>query len=463
MRASVAAERAGLPAVSIIATGFLKQGVVVAKGLGIPGLAVAEYPGVPMTDSAETVRIKTRENLLPGIIEGLTNARASETSAADAEPDARDIVFGGTLDEINEHFHEQQWTDGMAIIPPTVERVEKFLRYTDRDPHEVLGVCPPDNRQATVWSIAANGVMVGCKPEFMPVLLAVVECIVDPEFRLQDAGSTPGWEPLIIVNGPIVKELDFNYGSGVMRVGRRANTSIGRFLRLFVQNLAGCRLLPGGGDKGSIGQSFNVVLAENEDCCSEFGWTTFGEDQGFGADESVVTVQSVVHISPPTYSAGVKAMDHMRIIHEIIGQNTIAYWSCIGLLFGKWHPLLLLGPGVARVFAQDGWGKDDIRDYLYKNVKLTAERLETYARHCGMTGLSIKGQVEQGLLPKAYAESDDPARLLRCNIKPEWIGIVVAGDPGRNQSKCYVSNHVQGPPTSRRVVLPRLWKALRGG
>jgi len=80
-----------------------------------------------------------------------------------------------------------------------------------------------------------------------------------------------------------------------------------------------------------------------------------------------------------------------------------------------------------------------------------------------MTGLSLQGQVEKGLLAPEYADSDDPARLLRCNLKPEWIGIVVAGDPGRNQSKCYVSNHVQGPPTSRRVLLPGRWKELLAG
>ena len=463
MRASVAAERAGLPAVSIIATGFLTQGVVVAKGLGMPDLAVAEYPGVPMTAAAQPLPHKVSATLISQIIDGLTKTAAPAASDESAEPAARDTVFSGTLDEINEHFHTRQWTDGMAIIPPTVARIEKFLRYTDRDPDEVLGTCPPDNRLATVWSVAANGVMAGCKPEYMPILLAAVECIVDPEFRLQDAGSTPGWEPLIIVNGPIVKELDFNFGSGVMRAGRRANTSIGRFLKLFMQNLAGFRLLPGGGDKGSIGQTFNVVLAENEDACAELGWSTFGVDRGFSENENVVTVQSVVHISPPTYSAGAKAMDHMRVIHEVIGQNTMAYWSCIGLLFGKWHPLLLLGPSVAKVFAQDGWSKTQIRNYLHENVRLSAERLDAYARHCGMTGLSIKGQVEQGLLPPEYAQSDDPGRLLRCNIKPEWIGIVVAGDPGRNQSKCYVSNHVQGPPTSRRVVLPTRWKSMRAG
>lgn len=443
-----------MPTVSIVATTFRKAAQVVAKGLGMPELKIAHYPGLPMTDSPETARRKAREDLLPEIIRGLTSALAPTDTPVEREPEPRDIVFRGTLDDVNEYFHEQLWTDGMAIIPPSISRVERFLRFTDRDPDEVLGICPPDNRQATVWSVAVNGVMAGCKPEYMPVLIAVVECILDPEFRLEDAGSTPGWEPLIILNGPLIKQLDFNYGSGVMRVGRRANTSIGRFLKLYMRNLAGCRIAPGGADKGSIGQSFNVVLAESEDDCAKIGWTTFAVDRGFQAGENVVTVQSELYISPPTYSAGDTAMDHMRIIHEVIGQNTVAYWSSIAGFSGKWYPLLVIAPGIAQVFAQDGWGKDDIRRYLYENVKLPAERMEAYAYHIGMTDFSLKGQVAKGLLPPEYADSDDPARLLRCNLKSEWIGIVIAGDPGRNQSKCYVNNQYQGPPISRRVILP---------
>jgi hypothetical protein len=456
-------EHAGLPTVSIVSSTFLKAAAVVSKGLGMPELKIAHYPGMPMTDSSEELRRKVREHLLPEVLAGLTGEAGYGENAVDAEPGARDIVFRGSLDEVNEYFHDQLWTDGMAIIPPTVERVERFLKYTDRDPMEVLGICPPDNREATIWSVAVNGVMAGCKPEYLPILIAVVECICDPRFRLQDAGSTPGWEPLIVLNGPLVKSLDFNSGSGVMRVGRRANTSIGRFLRMFIRNLAGCRILPGGADKGSIGQSFNVVLAENEDACAELKWKTFAQDQGFAEGENVVTVQSEVYISPPTYSAGATAMEHMRILYEVIGQATIAYWSPIGMGYAQWHPLIVLGPGVAKVFADDGWTKDDIRRYLYENVKLPAERIEAYAYHVGLTGFSLKGQVEKGYLPPEYTESDDPSRLLRCNYKAEWIGIVIAGDPGRNQSKCYVSNHIQGPPTSRKVVLPKRWKELTGG
>src|SRR6202000_1695119 len=119
-------------------------------------------------------------------------------------------------------------------------------------------------------------------------------------FRIQDCGSTPGWEPVVIVNGPIVKDLDFNFGQGVMRVGPQANTSIGRFVRMYLRNVCGYRIPPGAGDKGSIGQSFNVALAEDEDAAREIGWTTYGMDRGYTPDESVVTVQSVVSITPPT-------------------------------------------------------------------------------------------------------------------------------------------------------------------
>ena len=455
-------ERAGVPSVSVISSGFLKQAEVVARGLGMPDLPIAEFPGVPMTDSKEELRRKVKDVLLPRVIEGLSRppGTAGAAQGVDAGLAPRDIVFAGTLDEVQDHFYERFWSDGLPIIPPTLDRIERFLRFTDRDPDEVLGVTPPANRQATVWNVAVNGVMAGCRPEYMPILLAVIEAIVDPAYKVEDAGSTPGWESLIVLSGPIIRELGFNHGQGVMRVGKQANTSVGRFLRLYLRNLAGFHHAPEGADKGSIGQSFLVVLPENEDAIADIGWQPYSVDRGFVAGENIVTVQSVVAISAPTYSGSDNAVEHAEIIADVIGQRACGYWTAIGFVYSNWHPLIMLSPAIAKVFASNGWSKDDIRRYLYENVKIPASRAERYTYHCGQTGFRVTDYVKQGLLPPAYHESDDPDRLVPVFQRPEWIGIVVAGDWGRNQSRGYVCNHVQGPPTSKRIVLPKNWGAL---
>ncbi|MEK7872684.1 MAG: UGSC family (seleno)protein, partial [Chloroflexota bacterium] len=291
MRASVVAEKAGVRTVSIVASGFVPQARSVARSLGVENLPIAEYPGVIMTDTPAEFQRKV-DALVDQIVEGM--ATPLKATARVTEPGPKDVVFRGTLDAVQDFFAGKQWTDGMPVIPPTVQRVERFLKFTDRSPDEVIGTLLPEKRQLTVWNVAVNGVMAGCRPEYMPVLLSVAEAIVEPEFRIEDAGSTPGWEPLIILNGPIVKELDFNYGSGAMRMGRRANTSVGRFLRLLFTNVAGVRIPPGMTDKGSFGISFNVVLAENEDAVAQLGWQPFSVDRGFRRGDNVVTVQSVV-------------------------------------------------------------------------------------------------------------------------------------------------------------------------
>ncbi|MFH1652279.1 MAG: UGSC family (seleno)protein, partial [Chloroflexota bacterium] len=270
VRASIAAEKAGVPAVSIASTGFLGEARAIAKAAGLPDLPVAEYPGVILTDSKETLLKKVEELIVDRIVKGL--ATPVKAAPQGREPGPRDIVFKGTLDDVHRFFYRNLWTDGLPVIPPTISRVEQFLRFTDHNPEEVIGVLPPETRQATVWNVAVNGVMAGCRPEYMPILLAAVSAVADPVFRLEDAGSTPGWEPLIILNGPVIKELDFNYDAGVMRVGRQANTSIGRFLRLYMRNVAGLRIPPGQTDKATISYTFNVVLPENEDAVAEMGW-----------------------------------------------------------------------------------------------------------------------------------------------------------------------------------------------
>jgi hypothetical protein len=427
----------------------------------LPDLAIAEFPGVPMTDSTDELRRKVEEHLLPRVIAGLTAKIQDEASVGVSMcPAPREIVWRGTLDAVDDYFYRHFWSDGLPIMPPTVRRVEQFMRYTPRAADEVLGVLPPANRQATVWSVAVNGAMAGCRPEYMPLMLAIVEAVCDPEFKVEDAGSTPGWEPLIVINGPIVQQLELNHGQGVMRVGKRANSSLGRFLKLVLRNLAGFHHAPEGADKGSIGQSFLVALPENEQAVADIGWQPYSVDRGFRAGENIVTVQSVVAISAPTYTGSEKAIEHMELIADVIGQRACGYWTAIGMVYANWHPLIVLGPSIAKVFAQDGWTKDDIRRYMYEHVKMPASLAEKYAYYCGQTGFRITAAVKEGLLPPVYHESDDPDRLVPVFQRPEWIGIVVAGDWGRNQSKGYVSNHVQGPPVSRKVVLPDDWDRM---
>jgi len=165
LRASAAIERAGFPTVSIVSTGFLKQAEVVARGLGVDDLKIAHYPGTPMVDSSEALREKVEKHLLADVIAGFTSARESTTKASAQEPAPRDIVFRGDIDAVNDHFYDAGWSDGLPIVPPTIDRIERFLRHTDAQPEHVIGVCPPDNREATVWNVAVTGVMAGCRPE----------------------------------------------------------------------------------------------------------------------------------------------------------------------------------------------------------------------------------------------------------------------------------------------------------
>ncbi|MFC1966247.1 hypothetical protein ACFLWI_04800, partial [Chloroflexota bacterium] len=388
--------------------------------------------------------------------------KSVEVAIRPVEPGPRDIVFKGTLREVNDFFYDNLWTDGLPIIPPTLEEVEEFLRFAKQSPDEVIGVLMPENREATVWNIAVNGVMAGCRPEYMPILIAVVEAIADPEFAIEHAGSTPGWEPLIILNGSIIKELDFNYGSGVLRIGRQANSSVGRFLRLYMRNVPGLRIPLGKTDKATLGYTFNVVLAENEDAAAEIGWDPFSVDRGFRRGENVVTVQSVVYASPPVNSEGDTRLDHLEILTDVIGIRSIGYRASVGVRAGQHHPLIVMSQSIAKMLAKDGATKDDFRQYLYENAKAPAWLFERkwHANRPPYANMNLCKMVEQGIIPKEYCESTDPNRMVPVFMKPEWTGIVVSGDSDRNQAKGYFQNGKQGPPVSKRIELPANWEQL---
>lgn len=463
LRACAAIERAGVPTVAIVSTEFAGMARMIASMLGVPGIPLAVYPGVILNDSAATFEQKVDEQVVPALVQGLLTDAAAPTEPTGPAPSAgtpsdgyrqADVVLRGTYDEIFDAFVDREWTDGMPVVPPTRERVERFLTFVDRDRDEVLGVLLPAGREATVWNVAVNGVMAGCRPEYFPVLIAAVEAVADPVFRVEDAGSTPGWEPLVVVSGPLAEDLGFNSAAGALRVGPRANTSVGRFLRLYLRNVAGLLPQRDETDKGAIAYTFNVALAERESTIRELGWAPYRVDRGFSENDTVVTVRSVVTISAPIYSAGDHAVDHLDTIARLM-TDAMGPWAYHSYIYEQHHPLLVLGPGIAAAIAADGLGKDDIRSYLYDHVLIDGAWVARYGRGVSGKKFDWADLVARGKAPAEYAEAEATSLPVRGLVRPDWTDIVVAGNPGRNQSRAYIGNHGQGIPVSKSVRLPR--------
>ncbi len=201
--AVIEAEKLGIPGVVVTGPGFDKQARAVGIDQGVPSLQVAVYPGSFDLHSNAQLQQYSTLFVVPQIIEALTKPiPATETSVERA----KEVVFTGSIDEINRYFADCNWSDGLAIVPPTVERIREFLKYTDYSPDEEIAVLPSANLRATPWNIAANGVMAGCRPEHMPVLIAAVKAMGNPAFRLSmTGGSTHSFMHFYLVNGPLAQ------------------------------------------------------------------------------------------------------------------------------------------------------------------------------------------------------------------------------------------------------------------
>lgn len=452
MRTCAVAEDQDITAVALVAEGFMPQAEAIATALGRKSV-IARYPGVVMTDNLDVFHAKVEETVVPEALAGLRrtqpagNEAALRALAAQDHYEAREVVFSGSLDGVQRHFEDHMWTDGLPVMPPTLQAVEAMLAHTRRNPDEALGMLLPANRQATIWNVAVNAVMAGCDPKHFPMLIAAAESIADERFGVQHGGATPGWEPLAIVSGPAIESLGFNSGTAALRVGPRANSSFGRFLRLFMRNVAG---VAGIADKATFGAPTQVALAENDEATRKLGWPTLREEQGFGVDDTTVAVQSVVGFSLPIYSESDDPDKHLTILAEHIA-GVSSHWSCTGLLYKQWEPLLVMTPAIASVFTAKGMSKDDIRRELADRARAPLSQLRTYVSAPGMVLPDLDARLADGTARAEYHESEDPDRLVPVIPFPERLAIVVAGDPPRNQSKFYVNNHVQGPRVAKRV------------
>jgi hypothetical protein len=305
------------------------------------------------------------KNVEPGIIERL-KVRFNETGLK-----SRRIEIGGDEDE-QEAMFARGWSDGLPLVPPTEERVLRMLDGTARDPQEVVGLVPPALAPATVEKIAINAVMAGCKPEYLPVVLAAAEAVLDESFAMHGVLATTMFVgPVVIVNGPVRRRIGMNAKGNALGQGNRANSSIGRALQLVIRNIGEGR--PQEVDRATLGNpgKLGYCFAEDEEGSS---WEPLSVERGLRPGASAVTVfagfglQGVVdQKSREPESLARSFAESLKAIHSV----KIAP-AC--------DALLVVCPEHHRTFRNAGWSKARLYEELYRLCEIPGDDLIAGAR-----------------------------------------------------------------------------------
>ena len=433
MRPAAEAEKLGIPSVVVTTTGFTAIAKAAGRAQGVTGLRVAEYPGAVGVHNEALVEKNVATVLIDRIVSELTvprrekNTDDEDASASERRPDA--IVYEGTFDEINDYFREQLWSDELPVVPPTPARVAAFLQHTRRAPDEQIAILPQANLAATPRNIAANGVMAGCKPMMMPVLIAAVEALADNRYNLNNIGSTWGVLPFLLINGPAAKQLGIENGAQLVNKG--ANPSLGRALGLIIKNIAGYKLSRN--YMGTFGYPMNFVIAENE---AETPWEPFHVEHGFNKTDNTVTACGTVTWgwAPAIYgteekSAAQSALEFLSI--EVTKKPCLARLVERGANGFQNMITFMIAPPVAKALAAAGYTKQKIRDYVYEHARVQRRELEFLIEFGHSEAFKFPDMVERGLLPENYLVE---ATELVCVLpSADVINIVVCGDPDRNR------------------------------
>lgn len=313
------------------------------------------------------------------------------------------------LDAINRLYWERRWSDGLPVVPPTAERVDRMLRHTRRARHDVIARVAPGFGAATAERIAVNAVMAGCEPACLPLLIAATEAVANPGFNLQGIQATTNpvavW---LIVNGPIAKRLGVNASFNCIGHGARANATLGRALRLILQNIGGA--LPGEMDRATHGQpgKLSFCCAENEEANP---WEPLHVERGYAANESAVTVVG----AEGTMNMNTHSKDGPELVRVIA--ETMIHPPSNEYVHGG-EPWLLLSPEHAEVFKRAGMTKAQLKRALWDAARMPAGRFS--ARELQRARDSRTQE-----LGEITPETPVPV-----SPRPEDVQILVAGGPG---------------------------------
>ncbi len=314
-----------------------------------------------------------------------------------------------SLDRINDYFYEQGWTDGLPIVPPTAARVEAMLAgMPAHDADELIGAVPPKFGHATFTQVAVNAVMAGCRPEYLPVVVAALRAVFEPAYGLEHRQTTThAGAPLIIVNGPIVQRLRINCGTGVFGPGWRANATIGRALRLVLVNIGGAGPGVDASQTGHPGK-YTFCIAEYE---AANPWQPLHVERGYKREQDVVTVVNTE--APHSISENVQT-DPTEIMRTFASSM-----ATLGVnnLYSQGHPVLALGIEHVQYFAAAGLAKRDVQQKLFEMAR----------QPWGL--MKNRGKSKGPHFPEFVDQNDDNSTV-PIVWAPEDLIVIVAGGAG---------------------------------
>ncbi len=315
-----------------------------------------------------------------------------------------EVYIDPESDKTSLDFYLRRLTDGLPIIPPTREKVQKFLDYTDRNPDDLIAVLSPRQGKATAEKIAVNAVMAGCLPHFMPMVLHSIKALSNEKFNLTGVNATTHPVSICtILNGPIANEIGGFSGVGCLGPGNIANATIGRAVRLCLMNIAGA--IPGVGDFATMGSpaKYSFCFKEAE---SENPWEPLHIERGFKTDTSTVTVMGVEAPQNVNDHRSKHADDLLDTVTDTISTAGCNNSHVPG------EVLIIISPEHADMISKEGWTKQDIKNYIHKNSIVSAEIGDRGGR-----------KLDKNLI------FDGKVRITR---SPEDVVIVVAGGAGRH-------------------------------
>lgn len=455
----IAAEMLGIPSVMITAPGFTTQARNTAGTFGVGILRIAEYPGSFAVHTREELLKNTRDILYPQIKQALLEPLSDKERVSLTTP----AEVSGSVSELQQQFIELGWSDGLPVVLPTREGVDEFLKFTDLPADFSLGKLPPAQREVNVLHIAVNGVMSGCPPEFMPILIAMVKAMRDGDFR-RPLTSTHAWTPYCILNGPLARQLGFDTGQG--EINAIKNAQLGRFINLAMSNLGGYRVKEN--RMGTFGYLMPWCLVEDEAAALQIKWRPYHMQQGFRLNDSTITMTSAINWGNnlvPATSDGKRIKDMMA--WDAVEKSQMA----VGSGMPRVYRVFLLTPGVAQVLAKAYPSKEALEKELIEAARIPVWQ-RAFANYWGNPGSAFNTQEyslqrhKHRIARTEHAEvTATPPWLEWCNSKEiETVPameagktiIVVTGDPARNKEMCLPG----GGSVTLRIELPRQWDKL---